>query len=316
MTALLASATISDDVWRFRAHPEVWVLMLGLIGSYVYMVRVVGPRVVPHGPAVTKRQVAAFTAAMALLWLASDWPLHDLGEEHLYSAHMLQHMMLSYFAPPLFLIATPEWLMRTLIGDGRGYRVVRWFTRPVTAAVLFNLSIMITHIPGVVNSSVENGPLHYSLHVMVVTLSLLMWMPVCGPLPEMRLTPAGKMIYLFAQSIVPTVPAGWLTFADGVVYKAYDHGPRVFGLSVTDDQQLAGVIMKIGGSIFLWTLVTVLFFKRFMANWEQENSYARRRVPDAEITGNAEEALTYAQVEQEFERVPPVPEPEHPATPT
>ena len=96
-------------------------------------------------------------------------------------------------------------------------------------------------------------------HVMVVTLSLLMWMPVCGPLPEVRLTPAGKMIYLFAQSIVPTVPAGWLTFADGVVYKAYDHGPRVFGLSVTDDQQLAGVIMKIGGSIFLWTLVTVLF---------------------------------------------------------
>jgi putative membrane protein len=167
-----------------------------------------------------------------------------------------------------------------------------------------------------VNSSVENGPLHYSLHVMVVTLSLLMWMPVCGPLPEVRLTPAGKMIYLFAQSIVPTVPAGWLTFADGVVYKAYDHGPRVFGLSVTDDQQLAGVIMKIGGSIFLWTIVTILFFKRFMANWEQENSYARRRVPDAEITGNAEEALTYAQVAQEFERVPAAPEPEHPTPST
>jgi putative membrane protein len=275
---------------------------------------VVGPRVVRHGPAVTKRQIAAFTCAMALLWLASDWPLHDLGEEYLYSAHMLQHMVLSYFAPPLFLIATPEWLMRTLIGDGRAYRVVRWFTRPVTAAVLFNLAIMITHIPGVVNNSVANGPLHYSLHVMVVTLSLLMWMPVCGPLPEVRLTAAGKMIYLFAQSIVPTVPAGWLTFADGVVYKAYDHGPRVFGLSVTDDQQLAGVIMKIGGSIFLWTIVTVLFFKRFMANWEQENSYARRRVPDAEITGNAEEALTYAQVAQEFERVPAVPEPEHPTT--
>ncbi len=56
---------------------------------------------------------------MLMLWAASDWPIHDLGEEYLYSAHMLQHMMLSYFLPPLVLLATPEWLLRTLIGNGR-----------------------------------------------------------------------------------------------------------------------------------------------------------------------------------------------------
>ena len=55
------------------------------------------------------------------------------------------------------------------------------------------------------------------------------------------------MIYLFLQSVVPTVPAGWLTFADGVVYKHYDIPVRVFGLSATHDQQMAGAIMKIGG---------------------------------------------------------------------
>ena len=55
---------------------------------------------------------------MALLWAASDWPIHDLGEQYLYSAHMLQHMMLSYFLPPLALLATPEWLLRVLVGDG------------------------------------------------------------------------------------------------------------------------------------------------------------------------------------------------------
>ena len=26
------------------------------------------------------------------------------------------------------------------------------------------------------------------------------------------------MLYLFLMSIVPTVPAGWLTFAEGIVY--------------------------------------------------------------------------------------------------
>ena len=71
------------------------------------------------------------------------------------------------------------------------------------------------------------------------------------------------MIYLFVQSVVPTVPAGWLTFADGVVYKHYDEPVRVWGISVTDDQQLAGAIMKIGGSMFLWAIIVFMFFKRF-----------------------------------------------------
>jgi putative membrane protein len=173
--------------------------------------------------------------------------------------------------------------------------------------VIFNLAIMVIHIPTLVNAAVTNGPLHYSLHLLLVLTSLLMWMPVVGPLPEVRIGPGAKILYLFAQSFVPTVPAAWLIFADGVVYTAYDHGPRVFGLSVTDDQQIAGVIMKIGGSIYLWTLCTVLFFNRFMRNWEQENAFGRRRMPDVEIVGHDEEPLTFDQVEEEFERVPPAP---------
>jgi putative membrane protein len=306
----MLAAVTDPNVWRFRAHPEVWLLVVSLVGCYVYAVRVIGPRLVGRGQqVVTRRQILCFVAGIALLWLASDWPIHDIGENNLYSVHMLQHMILSYFAPPLLLLATPEWLMRLLIGDGRVYAAVRWLTKPVVAAVIFNVGVMVIHIPGMVNNAVANGPLHYSLHLMVVLTSLLMWMPVCGPLPEVRLSPGGKILYLFAQSFVPTVPAAWLTFADGVVYKSYDHGPRVLGISVVDDQQLAGVLMKIGGSVFLWTLCTVLFFNRFMKNWEQENAYGRRRMPDVEIIGHDEEPLTFDQVEEEFERVPPAPEP-------
>ena len=74
------------------------------------MVRVIGPHAVPFGqPPVSRRQRgAASSAAMLMLWAASDWPIHDLGEQYLYSAHMLQHMMLSYFLPPLALLATPS----------------------------------------------------------------------------------------------------------------------------------------------------------------------------------------------------------------
>jgi putative membrane protein len=312
MLSVLAQASLTADPFRFVWHPEVWLLVGFLIGAYVYMVRVIGRHAVPFGqPPVSRRQGGYFVAAMLLLWAASDWPIHDLGEQYLYSVHMLQHMMLSYFLPPLALLATPEWLLRTLIGNGRLYRVVRWLCHPITAAVIFNMAVMVTHVPGVVNASIENGPLHYGLHVLVVTTSLLMWMPVVGPFPEFRLGPAATTIYLFLQSVVPTVPAGWLVFAEGVVYKHYGEQPvRVWGISPTDDQQLAGAIMKIGGGLFLWTIVIYVFFKKFAASYGESHDYRRGvQMPTAEITGHDEDPLTTADVEREFARVPATPEP-------
>jgi putative membrane protein len=261
---------------------------------------------------VTRRNVLAFGGAMVLLWVASDWPMHDIGEQYLYSAHMLQHMMLSYFLPPLALLATPEWLLRVLVGDGRAYAVLRWFCKPVVAGVLFNLAVMITHVPGVVNASVtsDSPVLHYALHVMVVVTSLLMWMPVCGPFKELQMGTGGKMIYLFLMSVVPTVPAAWLTFAEGSVYEAYDQPVRVWGISVSDDQQLAGAIMKVGGSFFLWTIIVALWFTRFAASYYDEHDYRRGTLmPTAEITGHDEDPLTYDDVTREFARVPAATEP-------
>ncbi|HEY3485394.1 MAG TPA: cytochrome c oxidase assembly protein, partial [Ilumatobacteraceae bacterium] len=292
----------------FRSHPEVWALVVFLLGAYVYMIRVIGPHAVPAGePSATRRQWLFFIAAIAMLWAASDWPIHDIGEEYLYSVHMLQHMMLSYFLPPLVLLATPTWLLRVLLGRGRTYASVQWLCKPVVAGVIFNLAIMITHIPSVVNASVENGPLHYSLHVLVVTTSLLMWMPVLGPIPEFRIGPGAASIYLFLQSVVPTIPAAWLIFAEGSVYQHYGDQPvRRWGVSVTDDQQLAGAIMKVGGSIFLWSIVIYFFFARFAAGYANEHSYRRgSQMPDAEITGHDEDPLTTADVEREFAHMPP-----------
>jgi putative membrane protein len=296
----------SPDVWAFQAHPEVWLLIGALAASFVYAYRVIGPHAVPAGePRVTRRQWVWFSCGLLLMWAASDWPLHDVGERYLYSMHMLQHMVLSYFVPPMLLLATPTWLARLVVGQGRANKVLTFLTKPVVAGVLFNATVMVTHIPGLVNTAVEpgraNGLLHYGLHFLLMITALLMWMPVCGPLPERRISSGASMIYLFAQSVVPTVPAGWLTFAEGAVYKAYNFAsPRVWGLSVTEDQQLAGVIMKIGGSVFLWTITTVLFFRRFMRNWEAENTSFVRMAP-APVEPSPEPALTYEDVSKVFD---------------
>lgn len=289
------AASPFPDPWRFQPNVEVYVLVGFLIGAYTYMVRVIGPNAVgPGEQVVTRRQLRCFVGSMVILFAASTWPIHQIGEDYLYSAHMLQHMMLSYFLPPLVLLATPEWLLRVLVGDGLTYRVVRFFSKPVVAAVLFNGVVMITHIPGVVNTTTVNGPLHFSLHLMVVLTAVLAWMPVVGPLPELQMRHAGKMIYLFLFSVVPTVPAAWLAIAEKPVYSHYGDQPvRVWNIDPINDQQVAGLIMKVGGGVFLWTIVIYMFFKRFGRGAPQENTY--RRPPASETT------LTYGEVTAAFD---------------
>ena len=270
----MAAVDITADPWAFQLHLEVWALIAFLIGAWVYSVRVIGPRAVePGGVVVTTRQKWLFMLTMVMLWGASDWPLHDISEQYLYSAHMLQHMILAYFLPPLALLSMPEWLLRLIVGHGRGYKFVRFMSKPAVAGVLFNLTVMITHIPGVVNTSAQIGVLHYSIHFLLVMSALLMWMPVLGPFKELHISWPARMGYLFLQSIVPTVPAGWLTFAEGPVYKHYNVPVRVWGLTVANDQQIAGAIMKVGGSFYLWGIIIYMYFGPYKDGANLDSSY-------------------------------------------
>ena len=299
---LAIAAGLSASPWRFQAHPEVWLLVVFLVAAYIYAARVIGPVVVTAGPVITTKQRNAFITAIFLLWMGSDWPVHDIAEEYLYSAHMFQHMVLSYFMPPLVLLAIPKWMFDAVFGSGKTRAIINWLAKPVIAGVMFNVVVMITHIPALVNQSVTNGLLHYSLHILLVTTALLVWLPICGPDLQLHLQSGGKMIYLFLMSVVPTVPAAWLTFAEGAVYKHYDIAVRVWGLSVTTDQQVAGAIMKTGGAVFLWSIVVFLFFKRFSSGFVEEQSYRKDSNLDVEV-------LTYKEVTDAFGRVAPAKDP-------
>jgi putative membrane protein len=301
----MMAATQFADPWRFQANPEVYVLVAFLVGAYVYMVRTIGPKAVAAGePPIRRRQIVSFVAAMVVLFVASTWPIHQIGEEYLYSVHMIQHMLLSYVLPPLVLLATPEWLLRALIGRDRGYRAARFLCRPVIAGVLYNGVVFTMHVPLVVNTATRIGPLHFSLHLLIVLVATLMWMPVVGPIPEWRMTAGGRMVYLFLISVFVAIPSGWLSFADGAVYSHYGRQPvRVWGMTPQDDQQLAAIIMQVGGGYYLWSIIIFTFFRRFSATAATENSYRRdEQIPTAEITGNDEFPLTYSEVEGAFGR--------------
>ncbi|HKY16528.1 MAG TPA: cytochrome c oxidase assembly protein, partial [Microthrixaceae bacterium] len=97
MTAAFAASAFPTYQW----HPEVWVLVVGMLGLGWYVLSVIQPRAVAAGhPPVTAAQKRWFLLAVALVWVASAWPLHDVAEERLYSAHMFQHMILTVVMPP------------------------------------------------------------------------------------------------------------------------------------------------------------------------------------------------------------------------
>jgi putative membrane protein len=276
-------------------------LVGGVILLAIYALRVVGRKVVPAGtPVISRSQLAWLALGVVLLWFASDWPVHDVAEEYLFSVHMTQHLLLTFAVPPAFLLATPEWLARLVLGHGRIKRAFYKIARPVPAAIAFSALQLLTHWPGVVNTSVENALVHYVVHAALVSTAFVLWIPVCGPLPELRISYPAQMLYLFVISIVPTVPAAWLTFAEGSVYSVYDIPQRLGGISVASDQQAAGLLMKLVGGGFLWLIITIRFFQ-----WASKFSDTDKAVDQAGPVHD----LTWADVEREFETHPPRPEP-------
>ena len=302
---------IDYDLWRWTPHPEVWVIVLAALAVGVYVVRVLAPAA---GEAVERRRKACYLAAVGLLWLASDWPVHDISEEYLYSVHMVQHLLITLVVPPLLLLATPEWIARRVVDPSRPS--ARRLLRPVVVGVTFNLVVAVTHIPWVVNLSADNGVFHYAIHLVLFVTAIAMWLPVCGPFEELRLQPLPKMFYLFAMSVLPTVPAGFLTFAQSTIYEAYDTPLRLWGVTVAGDQQMAGLIMKIVGGLYLWMIIAAVFF-RWSARQRAadgapvapapaigagvgDSGRGDGRVPQPVPAGD--DTLTYTQVVEAFER--------------
>lgn len=270
------------DLPPFHVHLDVLLVVVLLEGAYLWAIRRLAPRVVPSGePAATRRQVAWFTAGVLAILVASEWPVHDLSERYLFSVHMIQHTLISLVAPAMLLLGMPAWLLRKLLSPRPVYGVLRHLTRPLIALVIFNGVIVLTHWPVLVNAMLEHHSLHLVGHVVLFGSATLMWWPVVSPLPEMpTLSYPGRMLYLFLQSLVPTVPASFLTFGSTPLYSFYEQAPRIWGWTALTDQTIAGLIMKLVGGLILWSVIGVMFFKWYMV--EQREGWDELQWRDVE----------------------------------
>jgi putative membrane protein len=246
----------------FTLHPDV-LLVVGALGlGYVSALARLGPGLAAPGqPVVTRFQQTCFGLGLGALFLASWWPIHDLAEGYHYSMHMVQHLTYTMVATPLILLGTPAWLLRYLLRPRWLFVAVRSLSRFVPALVTFNLVVVITHWPAFVDLTLRSAPAHFVAHTVLVLTAILIWMPLLSPLPEIpRLTPLTRMVFLFLQTVVPTIPASFLTFGAHPLYRRYETLPKLWGISALDDQLIAGLIMKIGAGALLTSLIAVIFF--------------------------------------------------------
>lgn len=296
-------------------HPEVWMLLVGTLALGWYTARVLEPKAVQLGyDPVTRRQRVWFLLGFVGIWAASDWPVHDIAEDYLYFVHMIQHLLLSMLIPACFVLATPRWLFELLVPpDSRIWRWFRVASRPIVAGLVFNALTLGLHWSRLVQLSADNGEIHFSFHLLIFVSGLLMWMPVIGPITDWRLAPLSQCLYLFSMSIVPTVPGGWLVFAEDVVYRHYDTPTRLGGIDVLVDQQAAGAIMKLFGGFVLWAIIVVIFSR--WATIEGKANEISRRATDLERirlfdeAKKAAEPLTFEDVSEVWATTPAPPEP-------
>jgi len=244
----------------WHPHPSVWLVLGGIWVAYLMAVR--QHRTVAGEPLDRRRRTMLFSVGMACLWLGADWPVHDLAEGYLYSVHMAQHLLFTLVAPPLLIAGMPGWMWRDILRPRWLFVAFRFLTRPIVALILFNGLLLFTHWPEIVEASVRSEPTHFTVHVLLFGSAIVMWWPVMSPLVELpALAPPAQMMYLFAQSLAPTIPASFLTFGHTLLYPVYGTFPRIWGISALNDQLIAGLLMKLVGGFILWGFVATIFFR-------------------------------------------------------
>jgi len=255
--------------WRLLASTWVWEpsVLIGctaLIGAYV---------------AVTRRRPSHhawyFFGGVFVLLFAQTSPLDALGDIYLFSAHMIQHLLLLLIVPPLLILGIPAWLAERWLASPRTRTIERTLRQPAIAWPLGVGAMYVWHIPALYNTTLRHTGIHIAEHLCFLATGAIFWWPVCAPLAASRYAPLAAMLSLFTAAVAGSVLGIILTFASPGLYPAYLHPvdtrgllPLIrdsWGLSPSVDQQVGGLIMWVpGGLVYLCAIIGTL------ARWYSE----------------------------------------------
>ncbi len=260
-------------LWSWSWYPSVLAGLAIITAVYLYLANGYRRRA-QYGPPVTRLRQASFLLGNLVVFLALISPLDNLSDNYLFSAHMVQHILLIGFAPVLWLLGVPSGLLNHLVRAPWLRKFAYEVTRPIPAFLIFNGVFLLWHIPRLYNLALEEEPVHIFMHLTFLASAVIGWWPVYSRFDEAapRASLTAQLFYLFVMMFPSTALSAWITFTPSILYPYYGSQAQVFGLSPLDDQQLSGLIMWIPGNALFFLAFSIVFFQWFQ--------YVQRQQPD------------------------------------
>lgn len=218
------------------------------------------------------------------VFLALTSPLHDLGERYMFSAHMLQHLLLLLVAAPLLVMGLPTGQMKRALRIGWVARTEKILSQPVFAWVLSIGTLWVWHIPALYNAALTNHDLHIFEHISFLVTAVIFWWTGLNPIHRLQMNTIPAMLFFFFAALASSILGLLLSFAPTTMYPTYVNPidtshilPLIRGewsLTAQADQQIGGIMMwATGGFGYLTGVVIVMirWYRRDMMKTYREN---------------------------------------------
>jgi len=239
-------------------------------------------------------RLAAYLGGLFALALSLLSPIDRLGGQ-LFFMHMIQHLLSIMVAAPLLLLANPFpiilWGMPTGLRSAVGglftqnafFRTtLALITKPGFAWIAFIGVYLGWHEPEAYNLALRRDWVHDIEHITFFGSAMLYWWHALDAAPHIhkRMPAWGRGAFLFA-TIPPNMLTGvFIAFASQPVYTYYESVPRIWGVTVMQDQMLGGAIMWIPGSMmFLIAGLIVMALAISKANDQMVAAQNRNQQP-------------------------------------
>jgi cytochrome c oxidase assembly factor CtaG len=267
-------------VWL--ADPAVLAPLALLV--WVYVRRFRQARAEAGGRGAGPVQAAAFTGAMLALLISLASPLDSLGEDYLFSAHMLQHVLLGDVAPLLLLLSLSRVIMRPLTRRLMGVeRALGPLAHPVTGIVLWLGLMYLWHIPAMYDAALRHPGVHLLEHASFFAAGVCVWWPLIQPVPmRRRLTGMWPLAYIGSAKFGLAALGLYLTWSTSVFYPYYATVPRIWGLTAVQDQNMGGAIMMLEQSLTFVTVLAWVFMR--MLNSSEAEERRRERLEETAVS--------------------------------
>ncbi|MGD0444268.1 MAG: cytochrome c oxidase assembly protein [Edaphobacter sp.] len=216
-------------------------------------------------------RLVSFLLALTVIWFAIASPLDGFADV-LLSAHMVEHLLLMSFAPPLLLLGypvvpllrgLPRGITVSLLGPLLRFGILRQLghilTTPLLAWLAMNLVFLGWHVPAAYDFALQHEHWHEFEHLCFLGTSIMFWWPVIRPWPT-RASNKGwlLLLYLVMADIVNTALSAFLAFCDRPVYSYYLRKPNPFHIHPLSDQRAGAVVMWVVGSLVFLAPAAVL----------------------------------------------------------